>query len=85
MVKTWCSHLSGLGSFPSQGSTPPVFDCHAMAAACCCDAESWATGITNSSRVTRGGQVQWSFQTKVDWEEGPPGRSLPKKLAMKTL
>ena len=32
-------------------------NCHTVAAACCCDAESYATGISNTSRVTHGGQA----------------------------
>ena len=31
--------------------------CHTVAAACCCDAESYATGISYTSRLTHGGQV----------------------------
>ena len=31
--------------------------CHMVVAACCCDAESYATGISNTSRISHGGQV----------------------------
>ena len=57
MVKIGRPHQRGLGSFPGQGSTHPTVGCHSVVAAYCCDAESCATGISNSSRVTRGGQV----------------------------
>ena len=56
-VKTWCFHLSHPGSFPGQGTTPPSVGCHTVAAVCGCDAESHATGISNTRRVTHGGQV----------------------------
>ena len=49
-----CHSPSGL--FPGQGSTPPV-GCHTVVAACCCDAESYATRVSKTSRVTPGGQV----------------------------
>ena len=43
----------------------PSVGCHTVAAVCCCDAESNATHISNTSRVPHGGQIfQWSFQSK---------------------
>ena len=59
VVKIQCSHRCSLGSFPSQGTTPPACRCHTVATACCCDAESYATNISNtsSSRVIHGEQV----------------------------
>ena len=53
-------------SFPSQGTTPLVCWLHTVAASCGCDAESYATSISHISRVTHGGQVSESFQTKTD-------------------
>ena len=50
VVKVWQSHHRSPGSFLGQGTTPPI--CQTVVAACCCDAESYATGISNSSRVT---------------------------------
>ena len=35
----------------------PSVGCHTVAALCCCVAESYATGISNTSRVTPGTQV----------------------------
>ena len=35
--------------------------CHTVVAVCCYDAESSATGISNASRVTHGGQVSAEF------------------------
>ena len=51
MVKIQHSDCHGPGSFPGQGTTPSV-SCHTVAAACCCDAEICAIGISNTSRVT---------------------------------
>ena len=48
------------------------------------DAESYATGISNTSKVTHGGQVSVELLAYANWEEGP-GHSLYKKLATKTL
>ena len=36
---------------------PSVGVCHTVAAVCCYDAESYATGLSNTSRVTLGGQI----------------------------
>ena len=35
----------------------PSVTCRTMVTACCCDAESYATRISNTSRVPHGGQV----------------------------
>ena len=35
----------------------PSVSCHTMVVACCYDADSYATRISNTSRVTHGGQV----------------------------
>lgn len=35
----------------------PSIDCHTVVAAGYCDAESYATAISDTSRVTHGGQV----------------------------
>ena len=57
VVKSQCPHHQGPGSFPGQGTTPPSTDCHTVAVVCCSDAESYATKISNISRVTHSGQV----------------------------
>ena len=57
---------------------------HTVAAACCCDAESYATGISHTSRVTHGGQFSLELPDYERLGEGP-GHFLPTKLAMKTL
>ena len=54
VVKIQRSHHRGPGSFPSQGTIPPSVGCHIVAAACCCDAESYVTDISNT---THDGQV----------------------------
>ena len=54
VVDIWCSHHHGLGSFPTQGTIPPSVGCHTVVSACCCDAESYATGISNTSRLIHG-------------------------------
>ena len=36
---------------------PHPVGCHTVMATYCCDAESSATGISNTNRVTHGGQV----------------------------
>ena len=53
----------------------PSVSCHAVAAACCCDAESSATRISNSSRVTYGGRVSAELL----------GHTLLKNLGVKTI
>ena len=42
--------------FPDRETNTSVC-CHTLAAGCYCDAESYATEISNTSRVTHGGQV----------------------------
>ena len=54
MVKIWCSHWVG---FLVREPHRPSGGCHTVAAACHCDAESYATGISNTTRVTHGGQI----------------------------
>ena len=56
LVKITCSHFHGPGLFPSQG-TIPLVSCHTVVAVSYCDAESYATVISNTSRVTHGGRV----------------------------
>ena len=53
MGKIRCSHFCARGSSPGPGTCQLSH----VAAACCCDAESYATGVSNTSRVTHGGQV----------------------------
>ena len=64
-VKNWCSHHCNLSSFPGQGTTPlhsnPSVSCHTVAAVCSYDAESYATGMSNTSRVIHSGQVSAEF------------------------
>ena len=43
--------------FPVREPHHLSLSCHTAAAACCCDAETYATVISNTSRVTHGGQV----------------------------
>ena len=43
--------------FPVMEPQHQAVGCHTVAAACCCDAENRATGISNTSRVSHGGQV----------------------------
>ena len=57
VVKIQCSHQYGPSSFPVRDPQHPSVGCHTVAAACCCDAESYAPSISNTSRVTHGGQV----------------------------
>ena len=46
----------GLACASGNHTTCLPVGCHPVAAACCCDAESSATGISNTSRGTHGGQ-----------------------------
>ena len=46
--------------FPSQGTTSAV-RCDAVGTAHCCDAESYASSISNTIRVTHDGQVSTEF------------------------
>ena len=72
-------------SFPGQGITShSSAGCHTVAAVCGCDAESHATGISNTSRVTHGGRVSSELPDWTDWEE-VSGHPLLIKLAIKTL
>ena len=57
MVKIWCSHCHGPSLFPVRQPHHLSVGCHTVVAVCCCDAESYATGTSNTSRVTHGGQV----------------------------
>ena len=74
----------GTNLFHSQGTTLCSVSCYAVAAAHCCDAESYATGISNTSRITHRGQVSVELPDQDDWKEAP-GHTLWKKLALKTL
>ena len=56
VIKILRSHHHGWGSFPGQGTTSPPVGGHTVMADCCYDAESYA-GISNTSRITHGGQV----------------------------
>ena len=53
MVEIHHSHHKGLVREPHHQSVGG----HTVVAVCCCDAESCATGISNMSRVTHGGQA----------------------------
>ena len=66
VAKIWYSHRHGLGLFPSRGTTPLSVGCHTVAAACCCDTESYATGISNTSGPHMVDRFQPSFQIKTD-------------------
>ena len=57
VVKIWCSHGHSSNSFPGRRTTPLSLGCHTVAVVCFRDAESYATSISNTSRVTYGGQV----------------------------
>ena len=57
VVKIHCSHHCGWGSFLLRQPQHPSVGCHTVVAACCCDTESYATGISNTSMVIHGGQV----------------------------
>ena len=52
--KIWCSRW--VHFLVREPHHSPV-TCHTVAAVCCCDAESYAPGISNTSGVTRGRQV----------------------------
>ena len=60
-VITDCGFLTfytcGPGLFPGQGTMPLVCRLSYCGNCCCCDAESYASGISHTSRVTHGGQV----------------------------
>ena len=58
--------------------------CHTVVAACCCDAESYATGFSKTSRVTHGGQVSAVSRLRQTRKKDPVIH-FPKKLATKTL
>ena len=50
--------------FPVRGPHHLSVGCHTVVVVCCCDAESYATGISNTSRVTHGGQVSAELSDK---------------------
>ena len=54
MIKIWRSRCHGSVSLPRWGTTPPICWLFTVVAA---DAENYATGISNTSRVTHAGQV----------------------------
>ena len=78
MVKIRCSHHLSLCLFSTLGTTPQSVSCHTVAAACCCDTESYACRISNTSRVPHGGQISelpdYATLGRRTW---PP---LPKKI-----
>ena len=43
--------------FPVGEPQDASVSCHTVVAACCCDPESYVISISNTSRVTHGGQV----------------------------
>ena len=47
VVKIQCSHCCGCVCFLIREQHHPSVGCHTVAALCCCDAESYATGISN--------------------------------------
>ena len=53
-----------LNRLPVKEAYHPSVCCHTETAACCCDAESCATGISHTSRVTCGGQVSVELPDK---------------------
>ena len=55
VVRIRCSDHCNPGLFPARESHHPSAGCHTVVALCCCDAESYATSISNTSRVTHGG------------------------------
>ena len=56
VVRICCSHRCGLGWFPGEVTTASPARCRTVVAASYCNAESYTTGISNTSRVTHGGQ-----------------------------
>ena len=57
VMKIQCSHHVAQVSFPVRDPHHPPFGCQTVAVHCCYDAESYATRISNTSKVTHGGQV----------------------------
>ena len=58
MFKIQCSQGGGSGvCFPVREPHDPSVCCHTGEAVCCCEAENYATGISNTSRVPHGGRV----------------------------
>ena len=57
VAKICHSYCCDLGSFPVREPHHPSVGCHTVVAACCCGAESYVTGISNTGRVTNGGLV----------------------------
>ena len=53
-------------SWSGNDTSPLSFGYHTVAAACCGDAESYATSISNTSRVTHGGQVSEELPEETD-------------------
>ena len=62
VVKIGHSHHFNLCSFLVQELHPLSVGCHTVAAASYCDAESYAISISNTSRITQGGQVSAELQ-----------------------
>ena len=57
VIKIQCD----LVRFPVREPQPAAVGGHIVEAACCCDAESFATSVSSNSRVTHGGQVSAEF------------------------
>ena len=57
VVKFGALTLAAWVHFPVREPCHPTVGCHTVAAVCCHDVESYATGISNTSRVTYGGQI----------------------------
>lgn len=72
MVKIQDSHLHGPRSFLVRGPHGPSVSSHTVAAVCCHDAGSFATRISNTSRVTHCGQISaelphWDRRGRRSW------------------
>ena len=66
VVEIQRSHCPGLGSLPIREAHHLSVGCYTVAAACCCDAESYATGISNKAESPRVDRFQWSLQTRKE-------------------
>ena len=55
VVKIWHSHTVAQVHFQVRETHHLSVGCHIVVAVCCCDAESYAACISNTSRVTQGG------------------------------
>ena len=84
MVKIQGSHPEAWAHYQIREPHPPSVSCHTVVAPRCCDAESYATRISNTSWVTRGGQVSAELpdQDRLGKRIWPP---TSKKTAIKTV